>query len=103
MPTQTTLPNPYSVKPVNPLSKPLYSPLPKPTTTTVGGLSVNTTKPVIFTSPQGSTPITGDVVEPVKEEKKGFWQTKTKKQKTLIIGGGIVLTAIIAFVLTRKK
>jgi hypothetical protein len=102
MPTQTILPNPYSTKPVNPLSKPLYSPLPKPTTTTVGNVSVNTSKPVIFTTPQGSTPITGDVVEPVKEEKKGFWASKTKKQKTLIIGG-VAVVAIIAVLAMRKK
>jgi hypothetical protein len=97
----TTLANPYA-KP-NPLSKPLYSPAPKPTTTTVGGVSVNTTKPVFFQTPQGEKPFTGDKIETkVDEPKLGFWASKSKKQKTIIIAGGIAIL-VVAYIAFKKK
>jgi hypothetical protein len=97
----TTLTNPYS-KP-NPLSKPLYSAIPKPTTTTVGNVSVNTTKPVIFTTPKGPEPITGDVVESKQEEKLGFWQSKSKTQKTLIIVSVVATLSLMTYIALKKK
>jgi hypothetical protein len=97
----TSLKNPFS-KP-NPLSKPLYSPAPKPTTTTVGGVSVNTLKPVFFQTPQGEQPITGDKIETKDEENKGFWASKTKKQKTIIIVSGVAVLGLIAFFAFKKK
>lgn len=86
----TTLANPFT-KP-NPLQKPLMSP--KPTTTTVGNVSVNTKKPVLIeTEPVKPAP--------VNEEQQGFWAKRTKTQKGLIIGGAIAV--IIAVVVLRKK
>ena len=90
MPVNTTLANPFT-KP-NPLQKPLMSP--KPTTTTVGNVSVNTNKPVLIKPEPAPT-------EPVKEETQGFWAKRTKTQKGLIIGGAIAI--IIAVVVLRKK
>jgi hypothetical protein len=102
MPEQnTSLKNPFSKQ--NPLSKPLYSPAPKPTTTTVGGVSVNTTKPVFFQNQQGEQPITGDKIETKGEENKGFWASKTKKQKTTIIVIGVAVVGLIAYVTLNKK
>jgi hypothetical protein len=97
----TTLTNPY-LKP-NPLTKPLYSAMPKPTTTTVGNVSVNTTKPVIFTTPKGQEPITGDIVESKQEEKLGFWKSKTKKQKTLIIISVVATLSLMTYIALKKK
>jgi len=103
------LKNPYT-KP-NPLSKPLYSPSPKPTTTTVGGVTVNTTKPVIFETTTGvapgvapgATPVQGDVVvERGDEPKLGFWASKSRKQKTIIIAGGIAILAVVYFAFKKK-
>jgi len=98
-----TLTNPYSSKPVNPLSKPLYSPLPKPTTTTVGGISVSTTKPVLLSPGSGPVePIKGDTIEPIKEN-KGFWASKSKKQKRNIMLIGVGAIALITVIVTFNK
>ena len=96
MPLNTLSGNPYA-KP-NPLSKPLYAPAPKPTSTTVGNVSVNTTKPVLLQTQQGDEPIAGDDLQ-----KTGFWASKTKKQKTMIIVGGIAVVSLIAFIALKKK
>jgi len=104
-----TLGNPYSRPPVNtltgttafqfnnPLSKPLYSPAPKPTNTTVGNVTVNTTKPVIV---QGE----GKLPEPEKEVGKiGFWSSKTKKQKTAIIISVVAGVSLLTYIALKKK
>jgi hypothetical protein len=88
--------NPFAQQ--NPLSKPLYAPKPKPTTTTVGNVTVNTTKPVLLQTQQGDEPIAGNDLQ-----KPGFWASKTKKQKTVIIAGGIAVIALIAYFTLRKK
>lgn len=89
MPT-TTLANPFT-KP-NPLQKPLISP--KPTTTTVGNVSVSTKSPILVET-QPVKP------KPLNEEKQGFWAKRTKTQKGLIIGGAVAI--IVAIVVLRKK
>jgi hypothetical protein len=106
-----TLGNPYSKPPVNtltgstgyqlgkPTTKPLYAPAPKPTTTTVGNVTVNTTKPVIV---KGE-----DKAPEVEQEKevgtKGFWSTKTKKQKTAIIISVVAGVSLLAYIALKKK
>ena len=108
-----TLGNPYSRPPVNtltgttgfqlgkPTTKPLYSPAPapKPTTTTVGNVTVNTTKPVIV---QGE-----DKAPEIEKEKeigtKGFWSSKTKKQKTAIIISVVAGVSLLAYIALKKK
>lgn len=105
MPLNTLSGNPYA-KP-NPLSKPLYSPAPKPTTTTVGGVTVNTTKPVIVAKPPvkvdtGSEVGKGNEVAPNTDPKQGFWASRSKKQKTFIIAGGIAILAVAYFAVKKK-
>ena len=106
-----TLGNPYSKPPVNtltgttgfqlgkPTTKPLVSPIGKPTTTTVGNVTVNTTKPVIV---KGE-----DKAQEVEQEKevgtKGFWSTKTKKQKTAIIISVFAGVSLLAYIALKKK
>lgn len=102
----TTLANPYA-KP-NPLSKPLYSPAPKPTTTTVGGVTVNTIKPVVVAKPPvkvdtGSEVGKGNEVAPITDNKQGFWASKSKKQKTIIMATGVAVIAVIAYFAFKKK
>jgi hypothetical protein len=88
--------NPFQQQ--NPLSKPLYSPVRKPTSTTVGNVTVNTTKPVMLQTQQGDAPITGDDLA----NKQGFWASKSKKQKTIIIAGGIAILAVAYFAFKKK-
>ena len=108
MPLNTLSGNPYA-KP-NPLSKPLYSTAPKPTTTTFGGVTVNTTQPVVVAKPPVKVDTetsgkvdTGNVVAPNTDPKAGFWASKSKKQKTMIIVGGIAVVSLIAFIALKKK
>jgi type IV secretory pathway VirB6-like protein len=105
-----TLGNPYSKPPVNtltgttafqfnnPLSKPLYSPAPKPTNTTVGNVKVNTTKPVLLQTQQGDAQVTGDDLQ-----KPGFWASKTKKQKTAIIISVVAGVSLLTYIALKKK
>jgi len=97
MPLKDTISsNPF--KQQNPLSKPLYAPAPKPTSTTVGNVTVNTTKPVLLQTQQGDEPIAGDDLQ-----KTGFWASKSKKQKTMIIVGGVAVVSLIAYIALKKK
>ena len=89
--------NPF--KQQNPLSKPLYAPAPKPTNTTVGNVTVNTTKPVLLQTQQGDAPVTGDDLA----NKQGFWASKSKKQKTIIIAAGIAVIVVAYFAFKKKK
>ena len=105
-----TLGNPYSKPPVNtltgttgfqlgkPTTKPLVSPIGKPTTTTAGGVTVNTTKPVVVQG-EGKLP----ELEKEVETKKGFWAAKTKKQKTLIIISVVAGVSLLAYIALKKK
>jgi hypothetical protein len=96
MPLNTLSGNPYA-KP-NPLSKPLYAPSPKPTSTTVGNVSVNTTKPVLLQTQQGDEPIAGDDLQ-----KTGFWASKSKKQKTMIIISVVATVSLLTYIALKKK
>ncbi len=98
--------NPYA-KP-NPLSKPLYSPAPKPTTTTVGGVTVNTTQPVVVAKPPVKVDTENEVgkgneATPNTDNKQGFWASKTKKQKTLIIVSVVAAASLMTYIALRKK
>jgi hypothetical protein len=88
--------NPF--KQQNPLSKPLYAPAPKPTSTTVGNVTVNTTKPVLLQTQQGDTPIAGDDLQ-----KEGFWASKSKKQKTIIIISVVATVSLLTYIALKKK
>jgi hypothetical protein len=105
-----TLGNPWAKPPVNtltgttgyqlgkPTTKPLISPTSKPsTTTTAGGVTVNTIKPVLV---QGE-----DKAPEIEKEvgKKGFWSTKTKKQKTAIIISVVAGVSLLAYIALKKK
>lgn len=104
-----TLGNPWAKPPVNtltgttgyqlgkPTTQPLISPISKPSTTTAGGVTVNTIKPVI---------VKGEDKAPEVEKEvgtKGFWSTKTKKQKNMIILGGIAVVSLLAYIALKKK
>jgi hypothetical protein len=98
--------NPYA-KP-NPLSKPLYSPAPKPTNTTVSGVTVNTIKPVIVAKPPVKVDTDSEVgkgneVEPKTDSKTSYWAAKTKKQKTLIIISVVAGVSLLAYIALKKK
>lgn len=98
--------NPYA-KP-NPLSKPLYSPAPKPTTTTVGGVTVNTTQPVVVAKPPVKVDTNNEVdsgneVVTNKGPKPGFWASKSKKQKTAIIISVVAGVSLLAYIALKKK
>ncbi len=108
MPLNTLSGNPYA-KP-NPLSKPLYSPAPKPTTTTVGGVTVNTTKPVVVAKPPVKVDTetsgkvdTGNEVAPNTDPKPGFWASKSKKQKTIIIISVVATVSLLTYIALKKK
>jgi len=88
--------NPF--KQQNPLSKPLYAPAPKPTNTTVGNVTVNTTKPVLLQTQQGDEPIAGDDLQ-----KPGFWASKSKKQKTMIIISVVATVSLLTYIALKKK
>ena len=88
--------NPF--KQQNPLSKPLYAPAPKPTNTTVGNVTVNTTKPVLLQTQQGDEPIAGDDLQ-----KEGFWASKSKKQKTIIIISVVATVSLLTYIALKKK
>jgi hypothetical protein len=88
--------NPF--KQQNPLSKPLYAPAPKPTNTTVGNVTVNTTKPVLLQTQQGDEPVTGDDLQ-----KPGFWASKSKKQKTIIIISVVATVSLLTYIALKKK
>jgi hypothetical protein len=88
--------NPFQQQ--NPLSKPLYSPVRKPVSTTVGNVTVNTTKPVLLQTQQGDAPVTGDDLQ-----KPGFWASKTKKQKTAIIISVVAGVSLLAYIALKKK
>ena len=87
--------NPFAQQ--TPVSKPLYSPAPKPTTTTFGGVTVNTTKPVVI----AKTPVELDASTNTNAKTGFVWASKTKKQKTIIIAGS--LTAVFLLYLAFKK
>jgi len=104
-----TLGNPWAKPPVNtltgttgyqlgkPTTQPLISPISKPSTTTAGGVTVNTIKPVI---------VKGEDKAPEVEKEvgtKGFWSTKTKKQKTAIIISVVAGVSLLAYIALRKK
>jgi hypothetical protein len=91
-----TASNPFAQQ--NPLSKPLYSPVRKPMSTTVGNVTVNTTKPVLLQTQQGDAPVTGDDLA----NKQGFWASKSKKQKTIIIAAGIAVIVVAYFAFKKK-
>lgn len=107
-----TLGNPYSRPPVNtltgttgfqfnnPITKPLYSPTTKPSTTTAGGVTVNTTKPVIV---QGDTKTVDVEKEKEVGSKVGFWASKTKKQKTMIIVSVVAVVSLMTYIALKKK
>lgn len=95
---QNPLSNPLGTNMTNPLSKPLYSPVRKPVSTTVGNVTVNTTKPVLLQTQQGDTPVAGDDLQ-----KEGFWASKSKKQKTIIIVGAVAIVSLIAYFAFKKK
>ena len=94
------LTNPYAQpKPINTgiVSTNFYQKPPalgKPVT--VGNVRVDTTKPIII---QG---------EPIKEDtkqndKKNFWASKTKKQKTLIIVSVVAVVSLMTYIALKKK
>jgi hypothetical protein len=85
------LTNPYT-KP-NPLSKPLYTSKPKPVT--AGGVTVETKKPVLVE--------TVGVQKPEAVETPGFWASKSKKQKTIMIVSGVAIVSLIAYFAFKKK
>jgi hypothetical protein len=104
-----TLGNPWAKPPVNtltgttgyqlgkPTTKPLISPIGKPSTTTAGGVTVNTIKPVL---------VQGEDKAPETEKEvgtKGFWSTKTKKQKTAIIVSVVAGVSLLAYIALKKK
>jgi myo-inositol-hexaphosphate 3-phosphohydrolase len=89
--------NPFQQQ--NPLSKPLYSPVRKPMSTTVGNVTVNTTKPVLLQTQQGDAPVTGDDLA----NKPGFWASKTKKQKTMIIISVVAGVSLLTYIALKKK
>jgi hypothetical protein len=76
----------------------LYSPRPKPTNTTIGNVTVNTTKPVIVESDLKTPALEKEV-----ETKANFWASKTKKQKTIIIISVVASVSLLAYIALKKK
>lgn len=104
--TNITLSNPFAQQ--NPLNQPLVAPtLPKQNTqnygkpANFGNVSVTTKNPILI-KPTG-------LALPKEEEQKmpaesvGFWASKSKKQKTLIVSGIVVVVAALGYFLIRKK
>lgn len=105
MPTPNiTLSNPFAQQ--NPLNKPLVAPKPKQTPpnygkpANFGNVSVTTKNPVLVQPTGLALPKEEEQKMPV--ESVGFWASKTKKQKTLIISG-IVAVVAFGYFLTRKN
>ena len=82
--------NPFAQQ--NPLSKPLYDTRP----VRAGGVTVETKKPVLV------EPIRGEV-KPLPHTERGFWASKSKKQKTIIIVSGVAVLGLIYYFGFKKK
>ena len=106
MPTPNiTLSNPFAQQ--NPLNKPLVAPKPPKQTppnygkpANFGNVSVTTKNPV-FVQPTGLA-LPKEEESKIPTESVGFWASKSKKQKTLIVSG-IVIVVALGYFLTRKK
>ena len=98
------LTNPYAQsKPINTgiVSTNFYQKPPalgKPVT--VGNVRVDTTKPVIV---QGDTKTVDVEKEKEVGPKVGFWASKTKKQKTLIIVSVVAVVSLMTYIALKKK
>jgi hypothetical protein len=82
--------NPFAKQ--NPLSKPLYDTRP----VSAGGVTVETKKPVLV------EPIRGEL-KPLPHIERGFWASKTKREKVIIIAGGIAVLSLVAYFALKKK
>ena len=107
MPTPIViLSNPFAQQ--NPLNKPLVAPRPPKQTplnygkpANFGNVTVSTKNPILVEPTGLALPKEVEPKTPIQTQ--GFWSSKTKKQKTMIIVSVVAVVSLMAYIALKKK